>query len=203
MRVTCPGCGAEMTLDVLLAHEDSRQALATLAQMATPLGALVLKYLALFRPAKRQMSHSRVVALIAELLPDLQRGAIARNGRDWAAPVEAWRAAIETVIAARDKGTLTLPLKSHGYLYEVIPGPADKQEAPAERETEADRRSRRAPGATGEAQPAAAALQAAGAAPAPTYAGPSPYARKVAAELAARKAALAGGTVDQPEEQAR
>lgn len=189
-----------MTLDVLLAHDESRRALATLARLSVPLGVHVLRYLALFRPGKRQMSHARVVALIEELLPDLQRGAIARNGRDWAAPLEAWQAAIETVLAARDKGALTLPLKSHGYLYEVIAGMADKQEAQAERETEAGRRGR---AHAGGAEPVAAALatvlHTAPPSP-PAYTGPSPYARKVAAELAARKARLAGG--EQTEEKA-
>lgn len=204
MRVTCPGCGAEMTLDVLLAHEESRRAMAQLAQLTVPMSGPVLRYLALFRPAKRQMSHARVVTLIEELLPDLQRAAITRKGREWAATPALWQAAIETVLAARDKGALTLPLTSHGYLYEVLAGLADKHEAQAERETEADRRGRRAAGvdAAG-AVPAAAVLKAAAVAPPapPAYSGPSPYARKVAAELAARKARIAAGTADANQEQ--
>jgi hypothetical protein len=192
-----------MTLDVLLAHEDSRQALSRLVAIGVPAGAMVLRYVALFRPGKRQMSHGRVVALIEELLPDLEREAITRNGRDWAAPLAAWRTAIETVLAARDKGTLTLPLKSHGYLYEVIAGLADKLEAQAERETEAGRRGRAHAGGLAPAMAALAAPMEALAAPpatvlhtapppVPAYQGPSRYARKVAAEIAARKAAQAG-----------
>lgn len=144
MNVTCPGCGAEMSLDVLFAHEDSRRALARLATISVPLGAQVMRYLALFRPAKRQMSHSRVVTLIEELLPDLERGRITRKGREWPAPLDSWRAAIETVLEARDKGSLTLPLKSHGYLYEVLLGMADKHEAAIERGRETSRQGGRA-----------------------------------------------------------
>ena len=36
------------------------------------------------------------------------------------APPTAWLWALQEVIASRDSGKLTLPLKSHGYLYEVI-----------------------------------------------------------------------------------
>ena len=142
MNVTCPACGADMSLDVLLAHEESRRALARLVTLSVPLGSLVLRYLGLFRPGKRQLGHGRVVTLLEELLPDLERGQIERKGRLWAAPREAWRAALETVLEARDKGTLTLPLKSHGYLYEVIAAAADKVEAQAEHQLEAERKGR-------------------------------------------------------------
>jgi len=184
MNVTCPSCGAEMDLDVLLAHEDSRQALAQLAAVSLPLGKVVLQYLRLFKPASRAMSHSRTVKLITELLPDLQRGAIERKGREWDAPTEAWRIAIEHVLAMRDKGALTLPLTSHGYLYEVLAGMADKLEAQAERDTETQRRHRRS---AGDAQPAAAALASEPAAPPPDYSKPSRYAQQLQAEIAARR----------------
>lgn len=142
MNVTCPACGADMSLDVLLAHEESRRALARLVALGVPLGALLMRYLALFRPAKRQLQHGRVVTLLEELLPDVERGHIERKGRLWAAPREAWRQAIETVLEARDKGAITLPLKSHGYLYEVIASQADKAEAQGEQQAEAERRAR-------------------------------------------------------------
>jgi hypothetical protein len=187
MNVTCPSCGAEMDLDVLLAHEESRQALATLAAISLPLGKVVLQYVRLFKPAKRAMGISRTVKLITELLPDLQRQAIERKGREWDAPIEAWRIAIEHVFAMRDKGALTLPLTSHGYLYEVLAGMADKVEAQAERDAEAQRRHRRGPEAA--PQPAAAALASA---PAPAnYSTPSPYALKLQAEIAAKRRAAA------------
>jgi hypothetical protein len=187
MNVTCPSCGAEMDLDVLLAHEDSRQALAQLAAISLPLGKVVLQYLRLFKPATRAMSHSRTVKLITELLPDLQRQSIERKGREWDAPTEAWRIAIEHVLAMRDKGALTLPLTSHGYLYEVLAGMADKVEAKAESEVEQRRRQRRGDG--GAPQPAAATLASAPA-PAPAnYSTPSPYALRLQAEIAAKRRA--------------
>jgi hypothetical protein len=184
MNVTCPSCGAEMDLDVLLAHEDSRQALARLATLSLPLGKRVLQYIRLFKPTTRQLGHGRVVKLIEELLPDLQREAITHNGRTWNAKLETWSTAIERVLERRDTGKLTLPLKSHGYLYEVIAALADKVEAVAETALEAERRNHRAAGAAPELHSAAAVLQPV-VVQAPTS--PSAYARKLQAEIAARK----------------
>lgn len=188
MNVTCPSCGAEMDLDVLLSHEDSRRALARLAEISIPNAKRVLQYLRLFKPATRQMGHGRVVKLIEELLPDLQRRAITHNGRDWIADADTWSAAIERVLERRDNGKLTLPLKGHGYLYEVIVGLADKAEAAAERATEAGRRSERRTGSVSDLEPAAAVLQPM-AAIVPPPSGPSRHALKVRAEIAAKKQA--------------
>lgn len=132
MRLTCPACHAETSLDALIGREADARALGAFIAGNVPLGALLVSYIALFRPAKRRLSLVRTVGLFEELRPDLQRGAIQRKGRDWAASAEVWRAAIDQVLAMRDKGTLTLPLTNHGYLYEVIAGHADKAEAVAE-----------------------------------------------------------------------
>lgn len=158
MNVTCPSCGADMDLDVLLAHEDSRRALARLCELSLPLARPMLQYLRLFKPAKRAMGHGRTVKLLEELLPDVQRGAIERNGREWTAPLDTWRSALEQVLQRRDDGKLTLPLKTHGYLYEVLMGLADKAEAVSEREREQQRKAAGRTHVDGPA-PVAAALQ--------------------------------------------
>ena len=102
-----------MSLDVLLAAEDTRQVLAQLAMHTLPFGALALKYIGLFRPEKRQLTHRRMLALIEELLPDVRRQAIDRKGREWRVGLETWKQGLEAVLAARDKGALTLPLTSY------------------------------------------------------------------------------------------
>lgn len=187
-----------MDLDVLLAHEDNGQALAQLLALTVPLPKLVLQYLRCFKPAKNRLSHSRAVALLSELLPDMQRGVMTRAGREWAAPVAAWKAGIERVLELRDAGKLTLPLKSHGYLLEIMVGLADKAEAQAERDTESARRHRVVTGAVAEG--AVSVGEALGTAPAPALpplaapvaTGPSRYAQKVKAQAEAQKAARAG-----------
>ena len=201
MLISCPACGAEMTLDVLLAHEDSRRMLARLVTVGVPLGALVMRYIGLFRPGKRQLTHGRVVTLIDQMLPDMERAAIERKGRLWAAPREVWRVSLEAVLEARDKGALDLPLRSHGYLYEVIASHAGKGEAQAERDVEAQRRARaHVAGPAPLAEVLAPSLTAAPVAAVPTpAAGPSRAARKLQAEIAARRAQRGGDApADQP-----
>lgn len=130
MRLTCSACGASASLDAAIAHEGAREAVIIALQLPAPLGKLLVQYVALFRPASRQLSLDRLAALLGELLPLIEAGRIERGGRIWAVPIDAWKAALEDMIAKRDK--LTLPLKSHGYLLEVIAGQAGKVEAAAE-----------------------------------------------------------------------
>lgn len=143
MRLSCPSCGSAMSLDTLLASEGAREAVMTALQLPAPLGKALLQYLALFRPAQRQLSFDRVNSLLSELLPMIQSGKIERNGRLWAAPVESWRQGIEEMLAKR--GSLTLPLKSHGYLLTIIAAYTDKAEARAETKAEERQRSGRTP----------------------------------------------------------
>lgn len=139
-HLQCPACGAEMSLDVALANEALRRATVDLITMSLPLGSLVLRYVGLFRPAKNRISPDRMAKLIGQLLPDMRRGAITHKGRDWAMPLDGWRAGFEAMLerAAADK--LTLPLDTHAYLYTVLAGSADKVEARAETQLEAERR---------------------------------------------------------------
>jgi hypothetical protein len=138
MRLTCSACGASASLDAAIAHEGAREAVIIALQLPAPLGKLLVQYVALFRPATRQLSLDRLAALLGELLPLIEAGRIERGGRIWAVPLDAWKAALEDMIAKRDK--LTLPLKSHGYLLEVIAGQAGKVEAAAETRKEAGAR---------------------------------------------------------------
>lgn len=193
MKVTCPSCGADMDLDVLLAHEDSRRALLRLVEISMPLAKVMVQYLRLFKPAKRAMGISRVVKLLEELLPDVQRGFVTHKGREWAAPVAAWQEAVQVMLGRRDEGKLKVPLTSHAYLYEVLSGIADKSEGLAERGLEAVRRQRvvvypASPHPASQSVVEALAPRPLPAAPAKPV-GPSMYAKKLAAENAQRLAA--------------
>ena len=120
MRTRCPSCGATLSLDALIAHDGAREALTAAFKLSGALGSALVRYLALFRPESRELTMDRVARLVGDLLPDLQAQRISRNGQVYDAPLEAWVWAIEQALAARDAGRLTLPLKSHGWLYEVI-----------------------------------------------------------------------------------
>lgn len=139
MKLACPACNATFSLDVVLAQSAARDAMAHALALPAPLGKLLLAYLGLFRPAKRQLTWERVATLLGELRAPIEAAQIERNGRAWPAPIGYWQAALETVLMARDAGKLTLPLKSHGYLFEVICGVANKSETKTENATYATR----------------------------------------------------------------
>ena len=122
MKTRCPCCGAENSLDALIAHEGARQAVWAVAQVGGEVGKLAVQYIALFRPTKTALTFERMAKLLGELLPDMERGAISRNGLEYPAPPEAWLYGFRELLARRNTGSLKLPLKSHGYLYEVISG---------------------------------------------------------------------------------
>lgn len=136
----CPGCGGEMSIDVLLSHNALRQAIVDLVEKGLSLGSLVMRYVGLFRPATNRMSPDRFCKLIQQLLPDLERRAITFKGRDWAIPPQVWQQGLEAMLekAAGDK--LTLPLDNHNYLYSVLVALADKVEAAQEQQVEEQRR---------------------------------------------------------------
>ena len=120
MKVRCPTCGAVMSLDVLIAHDDAREALIALTGISDDLFKAVLRYLTLFRPAEKDLSFNRVSKLIGEIAPMIREGEIVRNRKTYPAPREAWIWAATRCLEARDAGKLTPPLTSHGYLLENI-----------------------------------------------------------------------------------
>ena len=119
---------------------EARAAFVKLAELSMPLGARVMRYVALFGTARQRVTTRGELRLINQLLPDLQRRAITHKGRDWVAPLVVWDEAFEEVFSARDSGALELPLTSHGYLYAVIQRLSDRHEAKAEAKAEHDKR---------------------------------------------------------------
>lgn len=142
MKLSCPACGALFSLDALLGNEGAREAVMAAMQLPAPLGWQMIRYIALFRPAQRQLSLDRVANLINELLPMILNAKIERSGRLWNAPLDYWKMGMEDMLAKRDN--LTLPLKSHGYLLTIIEGYNQKAEARNETQREDTRSGRTA-----------------------------------------------------------
>lgn len=140
MKLCCPACGSVFSLDVLLANDSARAAVMAALELPAPLGKLLIQYIALFRPAQRQLSFERVARLLEELRGPISEARIERNGRIWPAPQETWKQAIAEMLALRDAQKLRLPLASHGYLFEIIASTADRLQASAERKTEEQKR---------------------------------------------------------------
>lgn len=144
LTTTCQVCGAEESLDTLILRmiddDQVRRLIADVLTTSLPLGGMLVRYLRLHKPAKQRLRMDKLAKLLGELVPDIQRTAIERNGRTWVVGPDAWKAALQAVFDAHDKGTLTLPLEGNGYLYSVLMRLADRQEAAQERESEASRR---------------------------------------------------------------
>lgn len=140
---TCAACGAEESLDALLLRmiddDQVRRLIADVLSTSLPLGGLMVRYLRLHKPLKQKLRMDKCAKVLAELVPDVQRTAIQRNGRTWAVSLDSWKAAFQAVFDAATKGTLTLPLEGNGYLYATLMRMADKAEGQQERQTEADR----------------------------------------------------------------
>lgn len=138
MKLICPSCHAHHSIDAWLNDADARLAMSAAAELPAELGPVVLRYLGLFRPAQQSLRWARANKLLMEILAWLQAGNIRRHSRSWPVTPASLRAAIETVLARRDK--LDLPLADHAYLLSVIAGHADKAEAQAETASETQRR---------------------------------------------------------------
>ena len=120
MKVKCPSCGASLSLDVLIAHDEARTALVALSGISDELVRGCLKYLTLFRPSEKDLTFARVAKLVGEIAPMIRAGEISRNRCIYPAPREAWIWAFNRCLEARDAGKLKPPLTSHGYLLENI-----------------------------------------------------------------------------------
>lgn len=188
MKTACPACGAAFSLDTVLGHEGARALVAELAAISGPLAGAVLRYLGLFRPAPRSLSWDRAARLLAELAPMIRDARIERGGRAYVVPRESWIAAFEHMLDHRDR--LTLPLKSHGYLFEVLVGAVTAAEARQEAARE-DRRAGRTPvgGVAAKTPPP----------PAPE---PKPEKPRASPETIAKTLAAAKNIVNQPRKEA-
>ncbi|WP_290890604.1 hypothetical protein [Arenimonas sp.] len=138
--MSCPACGAELTLDAMLSHDAARRAVAAAMVVSPALADRLMKYLGLFRPAKRQLTMDRVATLLEELLPMLQSQTVSRAGREYSTIPDTWKQALDQMLRARDANKLTLPLKSHGYLLEIVIGLCEAFERLEEERREQSRR---------------------------------------------------------------
>ena len=161
----CRVCGAETSIEQMvydiIDDAEARRLLHDTLKLNLALGAHVLRYLRLHKPAKQGMRWAKLRPLLVELLQAIQAGAITRKGRTWAVDADAWRAAFEATFKAAEEGKLDLPLSGNAYLYEVAMRLADKAEAQAEKQHEHTLRSRAhsSDAATDIASLASAALQ--------------------------------------------
>ena len=122
MICRCPNCGAANSLDSLVSDAEAAEVLKMLLELDADIGKAAIRYIGLFRPAKSQLSWARTAKLLNELIPMIKAREAARDGVCFPAPTEAWIHGFNETVNARDQGRLKTPLKSHGYLYEILAG---------------------------------------------------------------------------------
>lgn len=110
-----------------------------LAFSITPFGDSLLAYVQLFKSEKKVLSMSKLTKLLEELVPMMRDGKIEHKGSVWPAPQAYWEQAIRQMLDTRE--SLKLPIKTHGYLFSIIAGYANKAGGKAEKQTEARRAS--------------------------------------------------------------
>ena len=130
MKITCPACGSFFGIDAGVNDADARRFAELMAGLHPVVAKPLIQYLALFRPDKTGLRWSRMLSLALELEPMIREAKITRSGIAYAVPREAWAQAL-LHLADRPKA-LNLPLKSHGYLLEMLAGGAEKLAAKTE-----------------------------------------------------------------------
>ena len=120
MICRCPNCGAANSLDSLVGDAEAAEVLKMLLELDVNMGKAAIRYVGLFRPAKSQLSWARTAKLLNELMPMIKAQEVVRDGVSSPAPAEAWLHGFNETVNARDQGRLKLPLKSHGYLLEIV-----------------------------------------------------------------------------------
>lgn len=138
MKLTCAACGATGSIEFFLMDAAARQSVVEALAMPAPLNKQIMPYIGLFRPNKRALTWDRVERLLEELVPAINEATIERHGRTWPAPIEYWKEALDQILMNRAK--LNLPLKSHGYLFEIVAGMSSKAEGRVEARQEESKR---------------------------------------------------------------
>lgn len=138
LTLTCPACGFVAGIEVFAGDLDARAVAQLMGQVPRALADDVLRYIALFAPPKHKVTISRARKHLEPLVAAINAGSVSIHQRSWAAPESAWSEAFSQLQAKRAE--LTLPMKSHVYLFKIVAGLADKHEAAAEALVEQQRR---------------------------------------------------------------
>lgn len=118
---TCPNCGQKAPLEHFVIEEKYKKAMIEALRTPASLADLLLPYLGLFSPATgRAIRADKLARLVTEFRQLVDGTQVTRNRVTYAAPLELWRMGIEQTLAARDTGTLSLPLDNHHYLSEIV-----------------------------------------------------------------------------------
>ena len=122
----CPICHSHIQLEALIQDDAGSELLGVLAGLGRPLARPLVQYLALFRPAKSDLSNARALKLAQETLDLADRDSL----------IAALQDTIRSLHEKRQRGE-NKPLKNHNYLKQVMASVAPDARKPA---AEADSR---------------------------------------------------------------
>ncbi len=132
MKLVCPNCQCTYELAAALELAGARSALVSAMALSGELGRLMAHYIGMFKPAKKALSLDRAERLLAEIAPQIESQVVLRRGAELPAPRELWVNALRTMVEQRDAGKIELPLKTHGYLLEIVAAAASRGAAKQE-----------------------------------------------------------------------
>ena len=138
--IICPGCHLKFPVESGITHAAANRAIANAMKLPPQLATALIRYLGLFAPKTRAINMDRLVRLIDEVQEQINTGKITYKGRSYNAPLEVWRIALEEIINKQAKWTL--PLDTHGLLYNLVGQHATKHDAQEEQRTEKIRHAR-------------------------------------------------------------
>lgn len=116
----CPVCHSHLHLDALIQDEAGSELLGLLSGLGRPLARPLVQYLALFRPAKSDLSNARALKLAQETLAIADRDSL----------VAALQDTVRSLHEKRQRGE-NHPLKNHNYLRQVLASVAPDALRPA------------------------------------------------------------------------
>jgi DNA primase len=116
----CPVCHSHLHLDALIQDDAGSELLGVLAGLGRPLARPLVQYLALFRPAKSDLSNARALKLAKETLDIADRDSL----------IAALQDTVRSIQEKRQKGQVQ-PLKNHNYLKQVLASVAPEARRPA------------------------------------------------------------------------
>ncbi len=119
MELTCPCCKTRFPLQAGFLEADGLELAALYGALDPDTARAMDVYLMLFKPKKTCLSNKRALTLASELAPFILNGRFKRSGESYAAAAADWAAAMDKLVAHPPS---KLPLKTHGYLVEVVIG---------------------------------------------------------------------------------
>lgn len=133
MKGVCPCCSASASIEAFLNDAEAREAVKLAASLPAHLGPLVLRYIALFRPAKRQLSWPRARKLLTEVAEMINTGQVLHRGRSFPATHALFERSMTQML---NSPSIEPPLSNHNYLLKIIAGDSPREQSALESATE-------------------------------------------------------------------